>query len=112
MTKLKLRLKPKYSLLDLDVPAIEACLENLSCVTKYHVVDARAGDAGFVTAWVALKAVDEPTRAALCGALCGLKRMTPYVVDVKRNAAALGSVDLDALRRFAESVSGVGVWSD
>jgi hypothetical protein len=92
MMRIQFRVRPNYSLLDIDIPLIKRKLANVHGVSNIKVFDDRASDANFITVIVTLTEPIEPILSHLKKAFLHLPNVTTFIVNEHGNEFAVSSV--------------------
>lgn len=102
MIKLQIRVKPKNSLLDIDIPLIEKRLTSLADVEEVKIFDDRASDAPFITVVVTLVDSSKDALSSLRACLLHLPKMEPCIVDEHGEEIGCGLLSLKDLKHYAK----------
>lgn len=101
MKRIQFRIRPQYSLLNIDIPLIKKTLDQLHGINKVDVFDDRATDATFITVVVTLSELVMAIASLLKKTLLQIPNVTSFVVDEHGKETALQSISDEEMILYA-----------
>jgi len=81
MMQIQFRIRPRHSLLDIDIPLIEKKVANIQGIDKFRIYDDRTSDATFITVIIMFTELTKPIVTSVKRAFSQLSNVTPYIID-------------------------------
>ncbi len=102
MKHIQLRIKPKRSLLDIDIPLLRERLATLQGVAEINIFDDRASDATFITVILTLTGLDTESVSRLKKELLHIPKIIPFLVNKQGKEVLVSSMSEEEIIRFAD----------